>query len=119
MYCAPSRSDFTCPWFFCLGFTWLLLGLLACSLSAAKPAKRSFDIPAGLAETTLRQFADQAGGQFIFSATKVAGVRTNPIRGDFTPRDALDRLVAGTDLRVIHDERTGALTVDRVMSSTA
>jgi iron complex outermembrane recepter protein len=119
MPCALSRSDFSRPRVLRVCFTCLHFVLVACSLSAAQPAKRSFDIPAGLAEATLRQFADQAGGQFIFSAIKVAGVRTNPIRGDFTPRDALDRLVAGTDLRVIHDERTGALTVDRVISSTA
>ena len=43
---------------------------------AAEPAKRAFDIPAGRAETTLRLFSEQAGGQFIFSADKVAGVRT-------------------------------------------
>lgn len=93
-----------------------LLGCLALALPlrSAEPATRSFNIPAGPAESTLRQFSEQAGGQFLFSAEKVAGVRTNIVRGDFTARDALQRLVAGTTLRAVHDERTGALTVDRV-----
>ena len=85
----------------------------------AEPAKRAFDVAAGPAETTLRQFSEQAGGQFLFSAEKVAGVRTNSIKGEFTARDALQRLVAGTALRAVHDERTGALTVDRVPSTAA
>jgi TonB-dependent receptor len=96
---------------FLLSFCVLLCGVLG--LSAGEPAKRAFDIPAGPAETTLRRFSDQAGGQFLFSAEKVAGVRTNAVKGEFTAPDALQRLVAGTALRAVHDERTGALTVDR------
>jgi TonB-dependent receptor len=102
---------------------WLPAGLLVLAsglaAGAAETAKRPFDIPAGPAESTLRRFAEQAGGQFLFSADKVAGVRTNAVKGDFTAREALQQLVAGTELRAVHDERTGALTVDRVATTTA
>jgi len=94
---------------------FLLAALLGAGpVGAAEAAKRSFDIPAGGAETTLRQYAQQAGGQFLFSNEKVAGVRTNAVKGEFTAAVALEQMVAGTALRVVRDQRTGALTVDRV-----
>ncbi len=99
-------------------FTLMGLFLAFSATFAAEPAKRAFDIPAGMAEATLRAFSEQAGGQFIFSSDKVTGVRTNAVKGTFTPREALDRLIVGTDLRAVQDGRTGALTVDRVPSAT-
>jgi hypothetical protein len=81
--------------------------------AAAESAKRAFDIPAGTAETVLRSFAEQADTQFVYSADKVKGVRTNALRGNYTPREGLDRLVSGTELSVVQDARTSALTVDR------
>lgn len=106
------------------GFAAAIISLLAgfvvlLPLQAAEAAKRAFDIPAGLAETSLRRFSEQAGGQFVFSADKVAGVRTRAVKGEFTALDALTRLLAGTTLRAVQDERTGALTVDRVVAAAA
>ena len=88
-----------------------LAGVLA--TAAAEDRKRDFEIPAGAAETTLRLFAEQAGTQFVYSTDKVKGVRTNGVKGEYAPREALTRLIAGTELRVVQDEGTGALTVDR------
>ena len=81
--------------------------------AAVESANRAFDIPAETAETALRSFAEQADAQFVFSADKVKGVRTNALKGSYAPREALDRLVSGTALVVVQDDRTGALTVDR------
>lgn len=94
---------------------WLLALVLgsACFLRAAEPVVRTFDLPAGPAETTLKRFAEQAGDQFVFSAEKVAGAQTAAVKGQLTARVALERMLAGSDLRVVQDERTGALTVDR------
>ncbi|MEX2044154.1 MAG: TonB-dependent receptor [Opitutus sp.] len=91
--------------------------LLAISPEVIAADRQTFDIPAGAAEATLRQFSAQANGQFVFSAGKVEGVRTHAVKGEFTAREALGRMVADTELRVVQDERTGALTVDRVASS--
>jgi len=81
--------------------------------AAVESANHAFDIPAENAETALRTFAEQADTQFVYSADKVTGVRTNALRGSYAPREALDRLVSGTELFVVQDDRTGALTVDR------
>lgn len=81
--------------------------------AAVESANYAFDIPAENAETALRTFAEQADTQFVFSADKVKGVRTNALRGNYAPREALDRLVSGTELFVVQDSGTGALTVDR------
>lgn len=94
-------------------------GLVAsCLVTAAEPTRRNFDLPAGDAETTLRLFATQAGGQFVFSAEKVAGVRTNAVKGLFTKHEALERMLQGTGLRAVLDAETGALTVDRAEASS-
>jgi hypothetical protein len=92
-----------------------LAGLL--TVAAAEDKKHDFEIPAGPAESTLRMFAEQAGTQFVFSADKVRGVRTNALKGEYTPRVALNLLVAGTDLRVVEDDVTGALTVGRIAAA--
>ncbi|MES2697821.1 MAG: STN domain-containing protein [Verrucomicrobiota bacterium] len=96
-------------------FVWLVLALVGAVVSVwgAEPARRNFNLPAGLAETTLRLFAEQAGGQFVFSAEKVAGVRTRSVKGLYTKQEALDRMLEGTGLRAVQDAETGALTVDR------
>lgn len=84
--------------------------------SAVEGARRKFDLPAGQAEETLRLFAQQAGGQFVFSSEKVAGVKTRSVKGQFTKQEALDRMLSGTGLKAVRDEETGAFTVDRVGS---
>src|SRR5882762_3373726 len=80
-------------------FAALCLGLLSLSFGAAAHAedapKKSFDIPAGEAFTALKQFLRQSGEQLIYKVDSLEGVKTNAIKGDFTPRDALDRMFAG------------------------
>ena len=98
-----------------LAIAGALVGLASGALTAdaGESAKRSFDIPAGATETTLRAFSEQSGTQFVFSADKVKGVRTNALKGCYSPRDALERLIVGTELNIVQDDQTGALTVDR------
>lgn len=91
--------------------------LLACALPAglvaADAIRKDYSIPAGAADTALKQFSAQSGEQLLFSAGAVAGVTTHAVAGNLTAREALDRLVAGTELAVQQDERTGALAVAR------
>ncbi|MFA5264005.1 MAG: TonB-dependent receptor plug domain-containing protein, partial [Opitutaceae bacterium] len=98
-----------------LGVSIALIGIFfgTQAPAATVSANCAFDIPAATAETALRCFAEQAGTQFVYSADKVKGVRTNALKGNYAPREALDRLVSGTELFVVQDDRTGALTVDR------
>ena len=80
----------------------------------APAATLSYDIPAGDAARTLRQFVEQSGEQIIYLVPKVRGVRTNPVKGEFTAREVLQRMVANTSLVVVQDEKTGALLINRV-----
>jgi hypothetical protein len=74
--------------------------------------KASFDIPAGPASETLKQFATQSGVQLIYAVDVADGVPTNSIKGTLSVRDAIDRLLAGTGLVVM--ERAGALAINRL-----
>lgn len=94
-------------------FALAFAALIAAPAARGKDTARTFDIPAGYAEETLRLFAGQAGTEFVFSAGKVKGVRTNAVKGEYPPHEALDRLLSGTALHAVQDAPTGALTVDR------
>jgi len=76
-------------------------------------ATRSFDVPAGNAAETLRLAASQGGLEIIFFAETVRGIETPALRGEFLPRTALERLIAGTGLVLVDDPQVRTLTVRR------
>jgi len=80
----------------------------------AAPRPKDFDVPAGQAEKTLAEFARQAGVELIFSVDKVAGVKTNALRGRLDIPAALARLLEGTGLGFVRDEASDALAVQRM-----
>jgi len=82
-------------------------------LAASNERTRAFDVPAGDAATTLLTFATQAAEQVAFPPDAVRGVKTNTVKGDFTPRVALQRMTDGTPLVAVVDEQSGALAVKR------
>lgn len=90
----------------------------ACLSPAARAASpfdepKTFDVPAGNAVDTLKRAALQAGLEIVYSAETVRDVKTNAISGQYSPRDALSRMLEGTDLYVVQDDRTGAMSVLR------
>ena len=92
---------------------------LACAIApvqAGEPTRKSYDIARGDAVSTLKRFADESGRQVVFLVDAVRGVRTNPVRGEYTVREALTRLVAETGLVVAEDAKSGALMVNRLAS---
>ena len=94
-----------------LGF---LLGVIAgTGALAAQTGARTFNVPAGAAGRTLKLFSAQSGVQLAYSTDMVQGVQTNAISGDYQPVDALERMVAGTPLTVIRDEKPGAFAIKR------
>ncbi len=93
----------------------VLAGLCLASTLAAAEAVRAFDLPAGDAAQTLKQFAAQAGREIVFAPATVAGVKTPAVRGDFTAQQALDALLAGSGLTASADAKTGAIAVRREM----
>lgn len=90
--------------------------LFSCSalLAAAAEAVRAFDVPAGDAAATLKQAAKQGGVEIVFPAATVSGVQTAPVKGDFTAREAINRMLAETDLVLVQDEKSGVLSVQRL-----
>ncbi len=88
---------------------------LVCAVPAlpAAEARRAFDVPAGEAAQTLKQFATQAGREIVFSTDTVGAVRTRPVQGQLTPREALDLMLADTGLVAAQEQQTGAFAVRR------
>ena len=81
------------------------------SFFAASAEKKSFDLPAGVADTALKQLSIQAGVEVIYSSKLTRNVATNKVRGDFTAKEAMDLLLAGTGLLGAEDESSGSLTI--------
>ncbi len=100
-------------------FRWLALtfALLAVSLRGADMPQ--IDVPAGDAGRTLRLFARQTGVQLVYPVREIRGVRTNPVRGEMAPREALEVILHGTVLEAVEDPATGALVVRRAVMGTA
>lgn len=85
----------------------------AASTRSKQTTVRSFHIPATDGLVALELFAEQANTSIVYLVAHVQGVRTNLVRGDYTPREALKRLLSGTALLIEEDVRTGTLTLKR------
>ncbi|MCB1104648.1 MAG: TonB-dependent receptor [Opitutaceae bacterium] len=105
------RSLYSSPATVVLRF--LFVCLLSAGLACAAAVKKKYDLPGADAAQTLKAFSDQSGEQIVYPVERVKGVQTNAIKGEFTAREALDLMLAGTGLSVVQDDRTGAFTVRR------
>ena len=88
------------------------LAVTVASLAADAPRK-NYNLPAADAVKALKSFSEQSGEQIVYPVEQVRGVQTNAVSGEFTPRAALDKMLAGTGLVAVEDEKTGALSVRR------
>lgn len=79
--------------------------------AAAVSTSRSFNLPADVAENSLNKFAEQSGLEVVFATDTAGKVRTNAVKGDYTSREAMDRLLSGTGLVAAENPKTGALLV--------
>lgn len=75
-----------------------IVSLGAQSAAAAEPAK--FKIPAQSMQTALTLFAKQSGIQLLFPYDQVAGLHAQSVNGTMTPDVALQRLIAGSGLKI-------------------
>jgi iron complex outermembrane receptor protein len=67
--------------------------------AAAQPAEqRSYDIPAQSLSRALEVFGRQSGKAVLFDPARLVGVRSQPLRGNLSPDEALRKLLAGTGL---------------------
>jgi iron complex outermembrane receptor protein len=93
-----------------------LLSLLPILLLAAEPGKKPFDLPADTAEKSLKRLAEQSGREVLFPDDAVQGVKTKTVKGEMSPQEALEAMLAGTVLVGVEDAKTGSLTVRRAGS---
>jgi outer membrane receptor protein involved in Fe transport len=91
----------------------VLFAVALCLGTAAEPARKKYRLSGGDAAVTLKKFVRQSGEQVVYLVDSVRGVSTRAVQGEFTARDALERMIDGTPLAVREDARTGALTINR------
>ena len=100
-------------WVVPLLIAWFLLVLAGAPARATGVAQLNFELPAGDAAEMLKRFGQQAKREILFPAAAVAGVKTNPLRGEYAPLVALEQLVAHTGLSIAEDAQSGALIIFR------
>src|SRR5947208_1917858 len=72
--------------------------------------EHAVDIAAGDLATALQKLAQQAGIELIYSVDQVRGLRTEGVHGRYSTETALQKLLAGTNLRVtVHS--SGAMLI--------
>jgi iron complex outermembrane receptor protein len=98
---------------------WLLrtvsaasLCLALCAGPASAQQKFTFDLPEQQLSASLKEYARVSGQQIIFTEDLVWGYLSKPLHGSFNAADALNALLAGTDLFVEHTAR-GAVMIRR------
>jgi len=79
-----------------------LAGALALSTgsAAAQQPEYSFDLPAQPLDIALRAYARTAEQQVIFAGRDVLGRTSSPVSGKYSPEEALQIMLAGSDLTV-------------------
>ncbi|MFZ5507576.1 MAG: TonB-dependent siderophore receptor [Pseudomonadota bacterium] len=85
----------------------LLAGALAVQ---AQPATRDIDIPAQPLDKALSALARQTGARILFSTDLTERKQAPALKGSLTPQQALERLLAGSEL-VVRVTQDGGLTV--------
>lgn len=94
-------------------FSLALIASAAIAVGAVD-SKRSFNVASDVAERALRKFADQAGIHLIFSPDITDGLRTQDVKGELSVDDAADRLLDGTNLKLVADKETGVYALARI-----
>lgn len=94
---------------------WLFLFGALFLVQAAAGAEREFNLPAGDAVMTLQLFSQQSGEQILYPVAEVRGFRTKPVRGNLTPRNALDQMLADSGLVAVQDAASRAIVIKRAI----
>lgn len=87
--------------------------LLMCSARLIASEIQSFDLDAGDAGLTLKEFARQARLGIVYDPQSVREVRTQEVVGRLSPSEALERMLEGTPLVFTQDLESGAFAVTR------
>ena len=77
----------------------------------------SFRIPSADASEALLAFSRQSSSAVVYVVEQVRGVRTQSVQGMLRPREALERMLNKTSLKVTEDTKTGALMISRILDT--
>ena len=93
----------------------LAAAMLFCLTSwvAWAAVSRQFELESGPAEAALNEFAVQTGLQVLFPTELTTGVETNTVRGHYSVREALNRMLSDTGLSAKYNENTGVIEIAR------
>nr|WP_310936099.1 TonB-dependent siderophore receptor [Variovorax sp. UMC13] len=103
---------------------WMVAGALAGMAApvavqaqpAVAPAERiAFDLPAQPLLDALRAFGRQTRYQVLYDGALIAGRQAPALSGRFTPREAIERLIAGSGLGA-HSAEQGSFTLRKVVA---
>jgi outer membrane receptor protein involved in Fe transport len=97
----------------------LALGALLTLAARAAESKKNYDLPAGTAAQTLKEFSRISGSETLFAAEAVRGVSTQAVRGELTAAEAVNAMLAGTGLVATQDAKTGAFAVKKAARPNA
>lgn len=94
----------------------VLMGLIGLGAGFSKelPSQKYYDVPAGYAVNTLKEFSAVSGEQIVYLVNKVQGVKTHAVRGKYRAREVLEIMLDGTLLVPVLDQRSGAIIINRL-----
>ncbi len=103
---------------FCLSLMVGIACLHPIAAAAQMQDRQSFDLPTQDLGDALRKVAEQAGIELYASSADLAGRRTGPLKGDITPREAIETLLRGTGLTP-RFERGSVIILGRAQSASS
>ncbi|PZT91421.1 MAG: hypothetical protein DI637_02120 [Citromicrobium sp.] len=105
---------------FCAASVMAIQATATPEFAYAQEITHQFDIPAQSMGVALRKLGETAKTPIVFDDEAVTGLRSNPVRGRYTTRAALNALIGDANLRVSVTP-SGVITIspaaDRVASS--
>lgn len=99
-------------------FFFALNAILALPLFPASLEKKSFNLAADLAARSLKEFSKQSGAEVLIGADLGRNIRTRPVKGVMTSREAIDAMLHGTGLEADFDQTNGSFAVRARASNT-
>jgi outer membrane receptor protein involved in Fe transport len=88
----------------------ILLGAVSAAAIAGGAWGADFNVPAGNLEAALDAYAQQSGIALAVPSEAIKGIRTDGVKGNLSPDDALSRILKGTGFTESRD-RSGAIGI--------
>ncbi|MGH8251922.1 MAG: TonB-dependent receptor domain-containing protein [Steroidobacteraceae bacterium] len=86
---------------------------LSLAAHASADELKTVSVPPGDLGKALRALADQVGVEFVYQSYQVRGLHSGGVSGEYSARDAVIKLLEGTQLQLRADEDSGALLITR------